>query len=107
MPKAYSGDLRARVIGTVASGASRREAAELFEVAVSTAVKWLARLRDTGRSAAKPPGGSTSPLEEHAAVILGLVDKRPDATLKEMLAALGKGRIRTSRSALWRFFERI
>ena len=32
MPKAYSGDLRERVIEAVAAGASRREAAERFEV---------------------------------------------------------------------------
>jgi transposase len=106
MPKAYSGDLRERVIETVAAGASRREAAEVFAVAVSTAVKWLQRLRDTGSSAAKLRGGSTSRLEPHTALILALVGERPDATLKEIGAALGKRRIRTSRSALWRFLDR-
>jgi transposase len=68
MPKAYSGDLRKRVIETVAAGASRREAAELFMVAASTPVKWLRRLRDTGNS---------SPLEQHAALILGMVKEWP------------------------------
>jgi len=106
MPKAYSGDLRERVIESVASGASRREAAEVFGVAVSTAVKWLQRMRDTGSTAAKPRGGSTSRLEKHAAEILGLVGEQPDATFKELLVTLGKRRIRTSRSALWRFFGR-
>jgi len=106
MPKAYSSDLRERVIATVTAGSSRREAAELFDVAVSTAVKWLQRLRDTGSSAAKPRGGSTSRLEQHTARILAVIDKRPDATLKEIVAALGKQRIRTSRSALARFLDR-
>jgi transposase len=106
MPKSYSAEFRERVIEMVASGASRHEAAEYFEVAVSSAVKWLQRWRDTGSSAPKPRGGSTSPLEEHAAVILALVDEQPDTTFKEMVAALRKRRIRTSRSALWRFFER-
>ena len=32
MPKAYSGDLRERVIEAVETGASRREAAERFEI---------------------------------------------------------------------------
>ena len=41
MPKAYSGDLRVRVIEMVRAGASRREAAEVFSLAGSTAVKWL------------------------------------------------------------------
>ena len=106
MPKSYSGDLRERVIATVVSGASRRAAAEVFEVAASTAVKWVQRWHDSGSSASKPRGGSTSRLEKHAAVILALVDEQPDATLNEILAALRKQRIRSSRSALWRFFER-
>jgi len=106
MPKAYSSDLRERVIATVTAGSSRREAAELFDVAISTAVKWLQRLRDTGSSAAKPRGGSTSRLEKHREQILAVVDERPDATLKEILAALRKQRIRTSRSALCRFLGR-
>jgi len=106
MPKAYSGDLRERVIESVISGASRREAAEVFGVAVSTAVKWLQRMRDTGSAAAKPRGGSTSPLEKHAAEILAVVGERPDATFKELLVTLGKRHIHTSRSALWRFLRR-
>jgi transposase-like protein len=40
MPKAYSGDLRERVIEAVETGASRHEAAERFEVSVSSAIKW-------------------------------------------------------------------
>src|ERR1700704_4541705 len=106
MPRSYSDDLRQRVIETVTSGASRRAAAEVFEVAASTAVKWVQRWHDSGSSAPKPRGGSTSRLEKHAAVILALVDEQPDATLDETLAALRKRRIRSSRSALWRFFDR-
>jgi transposase len=106
MPKAYSSDLRERLIAAVTTGSSRREAAELFDVAISTAVKWLQRLRDTGSSAAKPRGGSTSRLEQHREQILAVVNERPDATLKEILAALRKQRIRTSRSALCRFLGR-
>src|SRR5215831_5733728 len=41
MPKSYSGDLRDRVIEAVEmEGASRREAAERFDISVSSAVKW-------------------------------------------------------------------
>lgn len=106
MPRSYSDDLRQRVIETVTSGASRRAAAEVFEVAASTAVKWMQRWRETGSSAPKPRGGSTSRLEKHAALIFALVDEHPDATLDEILAVLRKRRIRSSRSALWRFFDR-
>ena len=106
MPKAYSCDLRERVIEAVEMGASRREAAERFELSVSSAVRWVQRWRD-GRSAApKPRGGSTSPLEEFTTEILALNAEQPDLTLEETLAELRKRRIRTSRSSLWRFFDR-
>jgi transposase len=106
MPKSYAVDLRKRVIEAVACGTSRHEAAELFGIAVSTAVKWWQYWRETGSTAPKPRGGSTSRLEEHRTLILGLVKEQPDSTFEELLAALRKRRIRTSRSALWRFFER-
>jgi transposase len=106
MPRAYSSDLRERLVAAVGSGMSRNEAAEVFGVAISTAVKWMQRLRDTGSWAAKPRGGSTSPLEQHKERILVVVGERPDAILKEILAALSKQGIHTSQSALDRFLAR-
>jgi transposase len=106
MPKAYSSDLRERVIEAVEAGASRREAAERFEVSVASAVKWLRRWHEKRSAAAKPRGGSTSPLEGFAAEILVLIAEQPDLTLVESVAELRKRRIRTSRSALWRFLDR-
>jgi transposase len=73
---------------------------------VSTVIKWWQRWRDTRSVAPKPRGGSTSPLDEQTTLILGLVKEQPDSTFMELLAELRKRRIRTSRSALWRFFER-
>ena len=66
MARAYSADMRLRVIGRVESGTSRREAAEHYEVSPSTAVIWV--IRETGRCAAKPRGGSTSPLAKHGTI---------------------------------------
>jgi transposase len=106
VPKAYSGDLRERVIEAVEAGASRREAAERFAVSVASAIKWLQRWTDSRVAAPKPRGGSTSPLEEFAAEILALITERPDLTLVEMVTELRKRRIKTSRSALWRFLDR-
>src|SRR6201984_279847 len=106
VPKAYSSDLRERVIEAVAAGASRREAAERFEVSVASAVKWVQRWRDDNSAAAKPRGGSISPLEEFATEILSVIAEHPDLTLVETLAELRQRRIRTSRSALWRFLDR-
>jgi transposase len=106
MPKPCSLDLRVRVLRAVEAGASRREAAEWVEVSASSAIKWMQRLNETGSIAAKPSGGSISPLEAHAAVLLGLIAEQPDLTLDEIVAVMRKRRIAGSRSAVWRFFNR-
>ena len=106
MPRAYSTDMRARVIARVESGASRREAAEHYEVSASTAVIWVKCFRESGRCAAKPRGGSTSPLEEHAEFLLALIDEQPDLTLDEVVSAMRRHKIPGSRTAVWRFFQR-
>jgi transposase len=98
--------MRARVIGRVESGASRREAADYYDVSASTAVIWVKCFRETGRCAAQPRGGSTSPLEEHAEFLLALIDEQPDLTLDEVICAMRKCKIRGSRTAVWRFFQR-
>ena len=106
MPKPYSGDLRARVIEEIATGASRREAAERYGISASVVVIWVQRFEETGSVAAKPSGGSTSPLEDHAEFLLALIAEQPDLTLDEIVAAMEKRRIAGSRSAVWRFFDR-
>jgi len=106
MPKPYSGDLRSRVIEDIATGASRREAAERFGISPSVVVLWAQRWETTGSVAAKRSGGSTSPLEQHAAILLALISEQPDLTLNEIVAALAKRRIMCSRTAVWRFFDR-
>jgi transposase len=106
MPKAYSGDLRERVIVAVEEGASCREAGERFEISASSSIRWVQRWHESGSAEPKPRGGSVSPLEEVAAEILALVTEKPDLTLEEMAEELQRRRIRTSRSALSRFFAR-
>jgi transposase len=76
MPKPCSLDLRIRLLDAVIAGASRREAAGCFDVSASSAVKWLQRWEETGSIAAKPTGGSISPLEEHADWLLALAPSR-------------------------------
>lgn len=106
MPRPCSVDLRARAIGAVEAGASRREAAEHFDLSPSTVIKWVRRFRETGSVMAKPCGGSTSPLEEYEDWLLALVAEQPDWTLDEIVAAMRKQRIPGSRTAVWRFFQR-
>jgi len=57
MPKPCSLDLRIRLLDAVIAGASRREAADCFDVSASSAVKWLQRWEETGSIAARPTGG--------------------------------------------------
>ena len=106
MPRPCSLELRERVVDAIESGASRREAAEWFEVSPSSAIKWMQRRQATGSIAAKPSGGSISPLEAHADFLLGLIAEQPDLTLDEVVAAMRKRRIPGSRSSVWRFFKR-
>jgi transposase len=94
------------VIEAVEEGASRREAAERFEVGASSAVRWFQAWQKEGRRTPRPCGGSRSPLEDHADQILALVAEQPDWTLDEFVAALRQRRLAGSRSALWRFLER-
>src|SRR5262245_23661643 len=106
MPRAYSGDVRQRVIAEVESGASRREAAEEFEVSASTAIIWVKCFRESGRCMPKARGGCISPLERHAHFLLDLIEQQPDLTLDEVVLAMHKHRIPGSRTAVWRFFQR-
>lgn len=106
MPKPYSIDLRGRVIEEVETGASRREAAERYGLSPSVVVLWVQRFEATGSVAARPSGGSTSPLEKHAEFLLGLIAEQPDMTLDEIVATMRKRRIAGSRSAVWRLFAR-
>ena len=56
MPAAYSTDIRGRVIASVESGSSRREAAEEFDVSPSSAIKWVATYRTTGKLGGQAAG---------------------------------------------------
>jgi transposase len=79
------------------------EALEVFSLAGSTAVKWLQRWEKSGSAEAKPRGGSVSPLEVHAMVILEVVRAQPDAAFVELLVVLKKRGIRASEFLLSAF----
>src|SRR5258708_18435731 len=102
----YPGELRTRVIDFVEEGGSRREAAEQFDVSVSSAIRWVQRFHENGTFTPMPSGGSTSPLEKHSRQILALISEESDLTVNEIVSALHKRRIPGSRSALSRFFAR-
>ena len=106
MPKPYSQDLRERVVAAVAEGKTRHAAAAQFKISASSAIRWVQRWQATGEVAAKPTGGSTSPLEQHEAELLALAQERPDLTLDEFCVVLRSREIMTSRVSVCRFFGR-
>ena len=93
MPRAYSLDLRERVVGLVTSGEPCRAVAELFDVSVASVVKWSQRARATGSAAAKPMGGKRPYLlEGERDWLLARLAEKPDLhlTLHALLAELGE-----------------
>jgi transposase len=86
----YPGELRIRAIDFVEAGGSRCEAAEQFQVSVSSAIRWVQRFREHGTSEPMPRGGSTSPLENYSQPILPLIREQRDLTLNELVSLLRK-----------------
>jgi transposase len=107
MCRAYSQDLRDRVLAMAASGASARQAAARFGVGVATAIVWVRRERETGNKSALPRGLSRgSKLDVYAQYILDLVAATPDITLKEIKALLLDSHgMSVAASTLCDFFE--
>ena len=107
MSKPYSKDLRERVVAAVEDGLSRRQAAEVFDVGVSSVIRWVQRFRATGSVAAKPMGGDhRSLLTSERTWILERIEQAPDLTLEELRDELkARGGI-VGYGTVWRFFER-
>jgi transposase len=88
---------------------SRRAAAERFEVAVATAIRWVREFRASGATAAKPKGGDqrSHRIETYRDIIFGAVEAQVDITLVE-LAELLQHEHATSfaPSTVWRFLDR-
>src|ERR1017187_3179342 len=79
--KAYTLDLRERVVKFIKSGGSKAEAARRFEIGRRTVYRYLAALKV----------GTLAPQQLHAHVT-----KHPDATLKELQTVF-----RVSHHAVW------
>ena len=90
MARAYSLDLRERVVAAVLRGLSCRAVAVRFDVSVASVVKWAQRTRATGSPAARPMGGKRSYLlAGQRSWLLARLDEKPDLTLHTLLRELG------------------
>lgn len=108
MSKALSLDLRTRVLGAVAEGASHREAAARFGVSASSVSRWRALERTQGEARPGPLGGDrrSGRVEVQAALILRLVEETPDITIEELRQALTARGHRFGYGTIQRFFVR-
>jgi transposase len=75
MARAYSQDLRERVIEKALGGLSIRQAATYYGVGISTAILWMRRARDAGKRAARRQGQPKgSKLDAQADFLLEMID---------------------------------
>lgn len=103
MARAYSLDLRERVVAAVAAGESCRRVAEVFRISVASVVKWSQRYRATGSAAAKPMGGRRGfSLAAERDWLLARLAAAPDLTLRALVAELGERGVATSYGSVWR-----
>ena len=79
MARAYSHDLRVRVLDVVGAGLSRRAAALRYRVGIATVIRWAAHAMTTGETRAqrqgRPPG---SKLDVHEAFLLALTEEKDE-----------------------------
>ncbi|HEX6796648.1 MAG TPA: helix-turn-helix domain-containing protein [Ktedonobacterales bacterium] len=85
--RAYSTDLKERVVRAVADGLPLREAARRFEVAVATVKRAVAQQREAGSLARQPkPGRHRAMRREHEAILRRWLAAVLDATVLEHCA---------------------
>ena len=104
MARAYSQDLRERVID---AGTSARQAAERFGIGVATAIVWVRRAHEGERSARKQGQPKRSKLDPHREFLMALIEAEPDITIAEMQERLrSEAGIAASVGTVWTFLDR-
>ena len=107
MVKAYSNDLRERVVAAMVSGESARSVGARFSVAPSSVIKWRQRFLATKSVApAKMGGYRPIKLEKHADLVLGLIEVTPHLTLHKLAGLLQAQGIMVSHNGVWLFLRR-
>ena len=108
MARAYSQDLRDRVIDAALGGMPARRAAAQFEIGIATAIVWVRRARASGERTARRQGQPRrSKLDPQRDFLLGLVEQTPDMTIVEMQQRVATERgIKASVGTIWTFLDR-
>ncbi len=103
MARAYSLDLRERVVAAVVAGESCRKVAATYRISVASVVKWSQRFRKTGSAAAKRMGGNQlRSLAGEREWLLARLAAAPDVTLRALVVELCERGVVTSYGSVWR-----
>jgi len=104
MGKPYSIDLRERVVGAIEGGLSCNRAAKQFGVAISTAINWARRVRETGSVAPGKMGGH-KPKKIAGAHRLWLLQRIKDGnfTLRGLAGELAARGLKVDYRSVWEF----
>ncbi len=84
----YAQVLRDRVLAAYDRGMKTKQIADVFQVSPAWARRVKQRRRETGETTPRPMGGATV-IKIDLAQLAGLVQQKPDATIKELHAMLG------------------
>jgi transposase len=107
--RAYSTDLKERLVRAVADGLPMREAARRFDVAVTTVKRAVVQQRTSGSLTRKSsPGRPRAIRGELDAILLARLQAEPDATVLEHCAwwAEHQGQ-QLSEATMWRAMRRV
>jgi transposase len=106
MAKALSTDLRDRVARYVLAGHSRRQAAKVFGIGTSSAIRYVAQYQATGGvEPARQGGDRRSKLKDHRDYLLRRVQEVPDISLSELEAELKEFGVAIHQSNICRFLK--
>lgn len=108
--RAYSTDLKERLVRAVADGLPMREAARRFAVAVTTVKRAVVQQHETGSLVRRPIPGRPRAIhgEEREALLRARLQAAPDATVLEHCAwwAEQQGQV-VSEATMWRALHRL
>ena len=109
MGRAYSQDLRERVMAEVDAGTGAYAVAAIFRVSVSYIYKVLGRRRRTGEISARLWAGGPKPkLAAYDEALRSRVASKPDATLAELQAWLiAEHDVKASIGCLWKRLRQL
>ena len=107
--RAYSTDLRERIVRVVADGQPLREAARRFGVSVSAVKRYVVRQQETGSLERTPiPGGPRKIGREQEAILQARLQAAPDATVLEHCAWWEEHQGQAlSEATMWRAIRRL